>query len=551
MKKYISSAVSIDNLRTQFAPDMDDKTFKELIEIDPSADFEKNKGGKYCPWIFRQYNKGNLNIVNDGTNLKDALGYFLLHYKKYPKSDLGQYKTVEEFLTDTEVVGNRELTDKEKAKLLKKQAHHASTEDKKFCVEDGAWEVWSPLTYPGSISLAREGGTKATWCTAYEGDDYYYKRYTRQGPLYIFLNTSDPNEKYQLHFESNSWFDINDHSLGMRKFYAFCEEHPAIQEYFEIKSENGVQTRAGSIVGYDENATEVIIPDGVSNLYGGGGFPTNVEKIVLPNSIPSLQENQFSGLSKLKEVKLPDSIKEIPPYAFKECTSLESIDIPNSVKVYREYAFKECTSLKTIKHSSSLVYVADGCFQNCTSWDGQLPDSVKFLGKQIFRGSEVSSISIPSNVTQIVNSAFANSQVIKDVDLANVIDIQPNAFRITTLENINLSKVTNIGANAFRGCMNLGPIELNSDGVTIGANAFTQSGVSGLVTINENTHLGIDAFNGCSNLTVEWDAPDDDYEFEGIKLLICDEAACPKLIKANKGYIEIETTSGQKYPIEE
>ena len=65
MKRYIRAAVPIANLRTQFAPDMDDQQFQQLIELDPSADFEKNKGGKYCPWIFRQYNKGlfrNLNI---------------------------------------------------------------------------------------------------------------------------------------------------------------------------------------------------------------------------------------------------------------------------------------------------------------------------------------------------------------------------------------------------------------------------------------------------------------------------------------------------------
>ena len=124
MKTYISAAVPIAKLREQFAPDMEDQTFQDLIDIDPSADFEKNRGGKYCPWIFRQYNKGNLK-ESDYTNLKDALGYFLNNYKKYPKSDLGQYKTVEEFKgLESDVVifinhtySNEPLTDKRRAML--------------------------------------------------------------------------------------------------------------------------------------------------------------------------------------------------------------------------------------------------------------------------------------------------------------------------------------------------------------------------------------------------------------------------------------------------
>ena len=39
MKRYIRAAVSIENLRTQFAQDMDDNTFKDISDIDPSADF--------------------------------------------------------------------------------------------------------------------------------------------------------------------------------------------------------------------------------------------------------------------------------------------------------------------------------------------------------------------------------------------------------------------------------------------------------------------------------------------------------------------------------
>jgi len=227
MKRYIRSAVSVENLKTQFAKEIPEDVFTELIELDPTSNYSSGKGGKYCPWILKQYNAGNI-TESDYDNLKDALDLFSKQYKRYPNPDIGAYKTFEDFLAATHAVGNRELTEKEKAKLLKKQAHHASDDDKKFLVSEDNWEVWQPLTYAGSISLARDGGKKASWCTAYEGNDHYWKRYTSQGPLFIFLNKSDPSEKYQLHLQTDSWYDIDDRSQGMPAFYDFCAQHPVI-----------------------------------------------------------------------------------------------------------------------------------------------------------------------------------------------------------------------------------------------------------------------------------------------------------------------------------
>lgn len=548
MKTYISAAVPIAKLREQFAPEMEDKTFQDLIDIDPSADFGKNRGGKYCPWIFRQYNKGNLK-ESDYTNLKDALGYFLNNYRKYPKSDLGQYKTVEEFLSDTEAVGNRELTDKEKAKLLKKKAHHASTDDKKFIVEDGVWEVWQPLTYPGSISLAREGGTKASWCTAYEGDDFYYNRYTREGPLYVFLNTSDPKEKYQLHFESDSWYDINDNSLGLRAFYKFCSEHPAIGEYFEIETKDGIQTRGGAIVGFDEDTTEIIVPEGMIDI-SGLSFPQSVETIVLPDSFLQLEERMFYNLPNLISVVLPKTITEIPRGCFAHCTSIESIDIPDSVRVYQREAFYGCANLITINHSSSLKIVHDLCFKDCPELISQLPDSVVYIGSDIFNGcSSMPVIDIPSSITELKAKAFLNSDV-EEVVLNNVTKVGPSAFNGASIERLNLGSVVIISGGAFRSCNSLHDVDLDLGGMKVGAYAFADSAISGTITVDDSTDLSVSAFDNCPNLTVVWNRADEPYDFENIGLLKCSESSCPELIKNNKGYIKIETTEGNTYEVQ-
>lgn len=545
MKIYVKAVVSIENLKTQFAPGMEDELFQKLIEIDPTANFEQNKGGKYCPWIFKQYKNGNLK-EEDFVNVNDALIQFARQYRKYPKQDLGQYKTVEEFLEDSHKVGNRELTDKEKQKLLKKQAHNAGDEDKKFLVADGDWEVWQPLTYQGSISLARTGGEKATWCTAYEGDDGYWQRYTRQGPLYIFINTKDPHAKMQLHFPTNSWYNINDHQQGMDAFYKFASEHPAIEKLFEIKTEDGIQYRAGEVVGFDPKAKDLIFNEEITSI--SYKFPDSLERVAFLNPNCIIKSDMFKGLTNLYKVKLPTALKEIPSRCFEGCTSLESIKIPDTVTTYSQYAFADCTSLKEIKHSSNLTKLEDDCFKNCKVLETPLPDSITYLGARVFAGCGLESFTCPSSMEKISKESFKGSDI-TEINLNNVTNIGPNAFTDSNTEYIDLSKVNHIGSNGFRECKMLTSINLNTEDAYIGPFAFYNcENIEDTITLYPTTNAYVGAFDGCKNATIVWEKEDEDYEFNDIGKLICSDN-CKQLIDRNKDYILIETTSGKTYPV--
>lgn len=341
MKVYIK-AVQIADLKKQY-PDIQDRLFKELINLDPTADYDTDKRGKYGPWILKQYKLGNL-TRNDFDNVKDALEMFARDYRLYPKSDLNTYATVAEFLQDTHAVGNRELSEKEQAKLLKKHAHNAGDADKEFLVEDDTFEVWKPLTYAGSISLARSGGVKASWCTAYEGNDRYWESYTKDGPLYIFLNKHDPSEKYQLHIPSNSWYDIHDYSLGMDAFDdEFCIEHPIIADYFDVRHENGVKTRAGVITGYDKDATEIILPEGVTRI-PNYAIPKSCTRYVVPDSVTSIASGAFAR-SNIEELVF-NHLDTIDAGAF-QGSAIKDIDF-TKIDTIGSSAFRNCQNLTTL-----------------------------------------------------------------------------------------------------------------------------------------------------------------------------------------------------------
>ena len=80
------------------------------------------------------------------------------------------------------------------------------------------------------------------------------------------------------------------------------------------------------------------MPDGFSHC-------NNLEYIVIPESVTSIENNAFFGCSSLTSITIPDSVTSIGKYAFENCSSLESIVIPSSVTSIGPYAFRGCDSL--------------------------------------------------------------------------------------------------------------------------------------------------------------------------------------------------------------
>lgn len=107
-------------------------------------------------------------------------------------------------------------------------------EESQLLVIDGDWEVWTPNTFEASMYLGKLYGVPAKWDTCYIGNgDRYFNLFNSKGPLYIIVN-KNTGEKYQLHLPSNMFYDQDDRNVGMDAFYEFCDEHPAIADYFNL-----------------------------------------------------------------------------------------------------------------------------------------------------------------------------------------------------------------------------------------------------------------------------------------------------------------------------
>lgn len=191
-------------------PNISDEDFNRLIRLDPTFVEGKDSVGTYGKWILTLFNKGKL--TNEG-HLTDVLTRFEENKKYLKNKDIGQFKSLEDvdnYLNDESNYNS--LSHRQEVRQRQNDRKNTDVNKDATLVYEGTkWQIWIPKTYAASCKL----GQGSSWCTASTESDYYYNSYTREGNLYICINKTNPEEKYQLHFESGSYMDIDDYSIDL------------------------------------------------------------------------------------------------------------------------------------------------------------------------------------------------------------------------------------------------------------------------------------------------------------------------------------------------
>ena len=122
-------------------------------------------------------------------------------------------------------------------------------------------------------------------------------------------------------------------------------------EYIEDKV-NGKYRRAGAFEGHAE-LTEVYFAAGSSvSVIGKDAFKdcTNLEKIVLPTSVKTIESGAFENCASLKEIVFTGDCDglSLAAGAFKDCSSLEKITLPAGLEKLADKTFEGCVKLKDI-----------------------------------------------------------------------------------------------------------------------------------------------------------------------------------------------------------
>lgn len=196
----------------------------------------------------------------------------------------------------------------------------------------------------------------------------------------------------------------------------------------------------------------------------------NLKKLYLNKLSVINKPRQFAGLSNLSDIIVDNAeILSTATEAFLNCSSLKNIQLKCN-SLIPQSAFKNCHSLNDIIINTDNQYsIGSSAFERCSSLE-----EFNFV-----------------NCNEIFDNAFYSCIKLKEINLMSVSLIGYLTFQdCYDLENISFgTSLKEIGAAAFRNCINLTGIEIPST-----VSSYMSSGVI-------RGGIGNYAFDGCSNLT--------------------------------------------------
>ena len=181
--------------------------------------------------------------------------------------------------------------------------------------------------------------------------------------------------------------------------------------------------------------------------------------------------------STLREVDLFDSVTTIGARAFAGCAQLEELTLPESVTEIGEGALDGLTGLKKLVVKCDPAILPASAFANLSNLT-DVTIETGAIPANLFAGSGVTTLALGEGVSEIGESAFANT-ALTAVDLKNAATIGANAFANTALTSAELTNATAIGEGAFEGTA-LQTVTLNA-AASVGERAFANTKLTQLV----------------------------------------------------------------------
>ena len=243
--------------------------------------------------------------------------------------------------------------------------------------------------------------------------------------------------------------------------------------------------------------TEFVIPEGVIIICKHAFYLCErLQKITLPASLEKMENNPFSGCSKLKLINLSkayyikddviynsfktsvvgalnkikakrlellDGIKTINRNSFWNCKGIESIVFPESLNDIGYNPFVGCTNIR-FESKSPDYKVVDGVLYN--------KDMSKLICYPAWKA--VGTINIPESVITLERGAFSGCRAMTALNLHNVNIVNKSCFtNCTSIKNLYCSDlITYIGEWAFAYCESLQTVSINRDTI-VDNNAFS------------------------------------------------------------------------------
>ena len=201
--------VSIDMLQTQFVDTgrIDRNTFKDIVDA-------AQNDSAFATWLTSRVagTKKAKPIIKkeDISKYKKHLETFKRNKREYPLKDINMVKdqnALDDFIKKSREIQAREEEDISQQKGVSKSEKYTKL---KLGEVDG-YEIFKfPKGSKELYGASCELGSGTDWCTATGNTDSFFQDYINRGDIYIITSKSNPKEKYQFHYESDSFMDSDD-----------------------------------------------------------------------------------------------------------------------------------------------------------------------------------------------------------------------------------------------------------------------------------------------------------------------------------------------------
>lgn len=168
-----------------------------------------------------------------------------------------------------------------------------------------------------------------------------------------------------------------------------------------------------------DNLREIVLPEGLERIGEMALYGTDIEEIIIPDTVREIGKEAFKDSSLLKSIAIPEGVSILGNGILSGCTSLISVELNAAITEIPESSFRGCTSLKDIIIPENITKIGSNAFYQCSSLSSiSLPDGLLEIGEFAFTGSGIISLVIPESVETVGVGIVGNCEKLESVSVS-------------------------------------------------------------------------------------------------------------------------------------
>lgn len=245
---------------------------------------------------------------------------------------------------------------------------------------------------------------------------------------------------------------------------------------------------------FDMDSFSILTKENIANYDAQAATHSNISQWI---------DGLFENYDTIKVVEIPETLHFVPIQAFKNCNELEKVYINSDlITEICESAFEGCTKLSEVSLPNKLKIISNNAFKGTNVSINTLPSTIEQIGESAFENCDaITSFTYPYNegvdtLNYVPNFAFKGCDNLANFEFANpdhIRSIGTGAFSGTALTSFRIPKnVTNLSDELFLGCEKLEYVEMFDN--------TSNKLIPGTEYVDRNTHKVVGTLQGIENI---------------------------------------------------